>query len=108
MAPVYHAQELTLPHMPQAKNINPLERLILLSADEEGRIPFFRWQASGADGGLKALTLMERMGYLRREPGGKFCRAFHLTEVGRVLRGKLLARLRKLEIKLQPANECEL
>ncbi|HWB58953.1 MAG TPA: hypothetical protein VG733_05655, partial [Chthoniobacteraceae bacterium] len=61
--------------------VNPLERLILLSADEQGRIPYFQWQASGAEGNLKALTLMEHMGYLQREPGKKFCRRFRLTEL---------------------------
>lgn len=77
--------------------VNPLERLILLSADEDGRIPFFRWQAMGVDRDLKALALMEKTGYLRREPGEKFCRAFYLTELGTKLREGFRARLRKIE-----------
>jgi len=76
--------------------VNPLERLILLSADEEGRIPFFRWQAMGIAGNLKALALMERMGYLRREPGRKFCRVYQLTDLGREVRAELYTRLQQL------------
>jgi len=79
------------------QGINPLERLILLSADDEGRIPFFQWQAMGIAGNLKALTLMERMGYLSRESGTKFCRAFHLTDLGNALRAELCARKRQLQ-----------
>lgn len=87
--------------MSAPRKINPLERLILLSADEQGRIPFFQWQAMGVDGNLKALALMEKMGYLRREPGEKFCRAFLLTETGMELRKNLRARLREMKIKTQ-------
>ena len=80
--------------------INPLERLILLSADEDGRIPFFQWQAMGTDGNLKALALMERMGYLSREPGEKFCRAYHLTELGRRLKASLrTSKFREMQLE---------
>ncbi len=82
--------------------VNPLERLILLSADEQGRIPYFQWQASGAEGNLKALTLMEHMGYLQREPGKKFCRRFRLTELGEGMRSNLRARLHGR--RAQPVN----
>lgn len=81
---------------PATHRVNPLERLILLSAGEDGRIPFLQWQAMGIDGNLKALALMERMGYLSREPGGKFCRAFHLTELGWSLRTNLCSRMQEM------------
>jgi hypothetical protein len=101
MVPFFFAQ---IPVMSRMSSVNPLERLILLSADEEGRIPYFRWQAMGEDGDLKALASMERMGYLRREPGTKFCRAFHLTELGMSLRANLRARLQKMCRPMQTAN----
>lgn len=72
--------------------MNPLERIILLSADEQGRIPFLRWQAAGACSSMKALRLMETEGYLYRERGRKYCRAFHLTELGEKLRAEFVAR----------------
>ncbi len=81
------------------RKINPLERLILLSADEEGRVPFLQWQAMGEDGNLKALTLMEKMGYLSREPGDKFCRAFHLTELGRTVKVNLRSKCREMQME---------
>ena len=84
------------------KEVNPLERLILLSADEEGRIPFLRWQAMGVDGELKALSLMEKMGYLSREPGQKFCRGFRLTELGRLFRKNLCARIGGMPVRTHP------
>jgi hypothetical protein len=90
--------------MSATPHINPLERLILLSAEEDGRIPFFQWQAMGVDGNLKALALMERMGYLRREPGEKFCRAFHLTELGWSLRANFRARLREMQMGTRRAT----
>ena len=75
---------------------NPPERLVLLSADESGRIPYLRWQAMGIDSHLRALAQMESMGYLQREPGNKFCRAFHLTELGWSLRADLRAPQREI------------
>jgi hypothetical protein len=80
------------------RKINPLEKLILLSADEEGRIPFFQWQAMGEMGYLKALALMEKMGYLRRDSGYKFYRAFHLTELGGILKANLRARRQEIPV----------
>jgi len=69
--------------------INSLERIILLSASEEGRIPFLQWQTGDVDGISKALILMEARGYLRREDGGKYYRCFRLSEQGMGLRDSL-------------------
>ena len=72
--------------MHSVPRINPLERLILLSADDEGCIPVLQAKTMNGGKGLKVMTLMERLGVLRHEAGNQ---CYRLTETGRRLRATL-------------------
>lgn len=71
---------------------NPLERLILLSADEGGRVPFPQGHANDVAMKMRVLDAMREKGYLRRKKGEKFYRAFYLTPLGNRLKESLHSR----------------
>lgn len=66
--------------------INPLERLIILSAGEDGCIDSSDAKINGLGKYAKVLGLLEKLDVLRKDSGGN---SYHLTGIGMKLRAGL-------------------
>ena len=73
------------------QQLNPLEILIVLSADGDGRIPFPQGNVSVVSSKMKVMTELERRGYLHRKAKSRIDRSFALTDAGKDARAALMA-----------------
>lgn len=76
---------------PVTVRLNPLETLILLSADENGNIPFAKGHTSEIDLRVKVMREMERQGYVRRDMDEGMHERFSLTKVGEMTKNLIIS-----------------